>query len=302
MSAIRRVRLTRSRTPSKYPGVRIGSRGKTVPVGSFYGEPTGIVGLRLFPNPAFDEKARKKWDSERYYRDPSYYFSKDLVRRIASACRARSVMSGRIRSNRRPIRRIPRWENLSSNVGAQYFWVDRIFNWQGDDEHAELLLSAVPHVAARVARHVARLDRQHQQPADDERGVLPRPADGAAKRFGKERLAGGGLNNKQFNEFVPRQPIRCRVFFQTPDTAWTPRVLKDGSDSVGALGALNRVYLNIGLFSEEWLLHFRRWSAARRSRRSRSPSREKNSVYWDATELQTPNMARSSCAAPPRII
>ena len=37
---------------------------------------------------------------------------------------------------------------------------------------------------------------------------------------------------------------------------WTPRVLKDGADSVGALGALNRVYLNIGLFSEEWLLHF----------------------------------------------
>ena len=30
----------------------------TVPVGSYYGEPTGIVGLRLFPNPDFDEKAR----------------------------------------------------------------------------------------------------------------------------------------------------------------------------------------------------------------------------------------------------
>ena len=29
-----------------------------------------------------------------------------------------------------------------------------------------------------------------------------------------------------------------------------------GADSVGLLGALNRVYLNIGLFSEEWLLHF----------------------------------------------
>ena len=33
-------------------------------------------------------------------------------------------------------------------------------------------------------------------------------------------------------------------------------MLKDGADSVGALGALNRVYLNIGTFSEEWLLHF----------------------------------------------
>ena len=42
----------------KYPGVVIGSRGRTMPVGSYYGEPTGIVGLRLFPNPDFDEDAR----------------------------------------------------------------------------------------------------------------------------------------------------------------------------------------------------------------------------------------------------
>jgi hypothetical protein len=26
----------------------------------------------------------------------------------------------------------PKWENLSSNVGAQYFWIDRIFYWSGD--------------------------------------------------------------------------------------------------------------------------------------------------------------------------
>ena len=48
--------------PQKYPGVKIGARGSTVPVGSYYGEPTGILGLRLFPNPAFDAVARKKWD------------------------------------------------------------------------------------------------------------------------------------------------------------------------------------------------------------------------------------------------
>ena len=99
-----------------------------------------------------------------------------------------------------------------------------------------------------------------------------------AKRWGKETLAGGGLDNKQFNDYVPAgNPLA--QFFVAPDTVWTPRVLKDGSDSVGALGALNRVYLNIGLFSEEWLLHF---NAARRrqarSRRSRSPTREKNSA------------------------
>jgi hypothetical protein len=63
---------------AKYPGVRIGARGKNLPVGSFYGYASGIVGMRLFPNPDFDEEAAKKWDAKRYYEDPTYYLSKDL--------------------------------------------------------------------------------------------------------------------------------------------------------------------------------------------------------------------------------
>jgi hypothetical protein len=56
--------------------------------GSYYGEPTGIVGLRLFPNPDFDEKAAKEWDIVRYYEDPSYYNRKDLVKpyRVGMSC------------------------------------------------------------------------------------------------------------------------------------------------------------------------------------------------------------------------
>jgi len=27
----------------------------------------------------------------------------------------------------------PKWDNLSSNVGAQYFWIDRIFIWENDN-------------------------------------------------------------------------------------------------------------------------------------------------------------------------
>ncbi len=44
-----------------YPGVKYKARGKNLPVWSFYGKATGIVGLRLFPNPDFDEAAEKKW-------------------------------------------------------------------------------------------------------------------------------------------------------------------------------------------------------------------------------------------------
>ena len=84
--------------------------------------------------------------------------------------------------------------------------------------------------------------------------LLPRMLE--AKKWGKETLGGANQKNKQFNDFVPAGDPLAQ-FFAWPSTTWTPRVLKDGSDSVGALGALNRVYLNIGLFSEEWLLHFR---------------------------------------------
>ena len=72
----------------KYPGVKIGARGNNIDAGSYYGYATGIVGLRLFPNPAFDEKAAKKWDPVRYYTDKNYYLSKDLVRpyRVGMSC------------------------------------------------------------------------------------------------------------------------------------------------------------------------------------------------------------------------
>ena len=69
-------------------------------------------------------------------------------------------------------------------------------------------------------------------------------------------------------------------------------MLKDGSDSVGALGALNRVYINIGLFSEEWLLHFRPLVGGRPISPIQIDGADKNSNYWRATEMQTPNMAR----------
>ena len=90
--------------------------------------------------------------------------------------------------------------------------------------------------------------------------------------------------------YLRRDPLS--QFFVKPDTTWTPRVLKDGADSVGALGALNRVYINIGLFSEEWLLHFRALLGGQPISPIPLETAQRNSVYWMATEMQSPNMAR----------
>ena len=119
----------------KYPGVKIGARGKNIPIGSFYGYATGIVGLRLFPNPDFDEAAQKAWNPIRYYTDPSYYNSKNLVRpyRVGMSCGFCHVGPDPVRPPENAER--PKWENLSSTVGAQYFWVDRIFTWHADPKN-----------------------------------------------------------------------------------------------------------------------------------------------------------------------
>jgi hypothetical protein len=115
-----------------------------------------------------------------------------------------------------------------------------------------------------------------------------------ARRHGEETLADGQLNNKQFNDFVDQGPLT--ELYHKPQV-WTPRVLKDGSDSVGALGALNRVYINIGVFSEEWLRHFYVFTSGKRITPIEIATAEKNSVYWRATEQQTFYMAQFLLAA-----
>ena len=82
------------------------------------------------------------------------------------------------------------------------------------------------------------------------------------------------------------------TFFEAPTRSTRPRVLKDGADSVGALGALNRVFLNIGLFSEEWMTHFNPLIGGKAQTPIEIAVAEKNSSYWQATEMQSPAMAQ----------
>lgn len=273
---------------SKYPGVKVGARGRTVPVGSFYGWSTGIVGLRLFPNPDFDEAAAAKWDPERYYIDPSYYNSRDLIKpyRVGMSCGFCHIGPNPVNPPADPEH--PKWENLSSNVGAQYFWVDRIFDWQADPTNYVFQMFHTARPGTLDTSLVSTDNISNPRTMNAIYNLGPRLE--MAKRFGKETLAGGGLNNRQLNDFVPAtSPLAA--FYIPPATVYTPRVLKDGADSVGALGALNRVFLNIGLFSEEWLLHFNPLVGGRLITPIEIEVARKNSVYWQATEAQTPYMA-----------
>lgn len=273
---------------TKYAGVAFGARGKNMPAGSFYGMASGIVGLRLFPNPAFDEAAQKKWDPKRFYEDPSYYNDKNLVRpfRVGMSCGFCHVGPNPINPPADPEN--PEYANLSSNPGAQYFWTERILFWQGDTAKNnfvwQLFHSWLP--GTLDTSFVSSDNINNPRTMNAVYSIMPRLD--AAKKW-RETLVGGERNNKQFNDY--QRTASLASLFQAPDTVFTPRVLKDGSDSVGVLGALNRVYINIGLFSEEWILHFRPLVGGKKYSPIQIADLEKNSTYWKATEEQTPDVA-----------
>jgi hypothetical protein len=285
--------------PVKYPGVQVGARGSTVPLGSYYGEPTGVMGLRLFPNPDFDEKAKARWNPERYYTDPSYYNDKNLVRpyRVGMSCAFCHLGPSAINPPEDPEN--PKWENLASNPGAQYFWVNRIFFWntrpRGPDNAAapnegnflyQLFHTNPPGTLDTSLVSTDYLNNPRTMNAVY--GVIDRLAPSLVT--GSEQLTGDERDNKQFQDYPPTAAL-SQFWDPVSSTTRTMRVLKDGSDSVGTLGALNRVYLNIGLFSEEWLLHFRPFIGGRKISPIKIGDAEKQSVYWQATEDRTVDMA-----------
>ena len=277
----------------KYPGIKTGARGttfadgKVLPIGSYYGWPTGIVGLRLFPNPAFDADAEKKWDPVRYYQDPTYYNDPNLVRpyRVGMACGFCHVGPSPIHPPADPEN--PKWSELNSTVGAQYLWSDRLFFWKPNTANFvyQWVHTFRPGAIDTSLVSTDNINNPRTQNAIYELGERLR----IAKRGGQETLAGGGLNNMQFNDVVKTGWLTN--FYQKPDTVWAPHVLKDGADSVGALGALNRVFLNIGLFSEEWLRHFNPVVGGKPTTPIEIAVNRANSAYWRATEKGSPDIA-----------
>ncbi len=271
----------------KYPGVKIGARGKNLPVGSYYGYATGVLGLRLFPNPDFDEAAAKQWDAERFYTDAKYYNDKNLVRpyRVGMSCGFCHVGPSPVKPPEDPEN--PKWENINSNPGSQYFWVDRVLFWEKDQANFiyQLIHTSLPGTLDTSFVSTDYINNPRSMNAVFNVGARLK----IAERWGEEKLAGGGLDNKQFQQY-PRTAVLPQ-YYKEPDKVWTAHVLKDGADSVGILGALNRVYINIGLFSEEWLLHFNALVGGQKVTPIKIADANKNSSYWNATQEQTPDVA-----------
>lgn len=272
-----------------------------VPPPAIYGFSSGVLGLRLFPNPNFKGEARKRWDAKRYYEDKSYYDDPTLIRpyRVGMTCAFCHVSMHPLKPPANP--NAPRWENISSSIGAQYLRTRAVVgNLLNKEDFVYHVLDSQP--PGTIDTSLVASDNINNPNAMNAIFGLKARLMRSFKNP-REELAGPQLG---FPSIWPDPQNGFKILTDVPtdlqnanlNKRFVPHVLFDGADSVGAWLALERVYLNIGEYSEQWirlhdpLLGVRHPKAStaedRRRGRLQLPFKiedcEQNSVYWQATK------------------
>jgi len=241
-----------------------------------YGRSTGIMGFRLFPNPAFDDAAKKKWDGARYYRDADYAADPQLVRpyRVGIACGACHIAFNPLSPPADPAN--PKWENLMSAIGNQYIREGVVFahNVKPGGLFWEML-KAQPAGTSDTSR----IATDH---INNPNAINPIFLLGQRLGAGHDEVI-----NSEETLLMPSLNVDEKTH-----TARVPMILKDGADSVGIPGATLRVYINIGSYSQHWLQQHNALIGLTPQKPFEISTAQKNSVYWLATQQKFTNVAK----------
>ena len=278
---------------------------KHIPPPDIYGISSGVIGLRLFPNPNFDAKAQREWDPQRYYNDATYYQDPSLVRpyRVGMSCAFchasfHPLVPPRDTTN-------PEWRNISGNIGAQYLRMRAtVGNLLKPDNFVYHLLDSQPpgtidtsliasdninnpNAMNAIFRLRERAFLQFRNPPETlsreniklpslwrhpEVAELPGDPNTIPSNV-RELFAAEGLSEqlRESNKVNPR---------------FTTRILFDGADSIGSWGAFSRVYLNIGSYWERWNQLHQPLVGFEPQRPFTIRDCQKYSVYFNATDLR----------------
>jgi hypothetical protein len=209
----------------------------TYPDTKVYGEPTGVVGLRKFPNPNFD---RSRWNVDAYYRNPAAMEPPYLV---GMACGFCHMGFNPLRPPADPEH--PRWENLAANLGNQFLHEGGVFFGGGK----------VVFGGENGGRGLGDEDVLHHLGETQQRGTSE-----------TSRLSYDFINNPNamnsifflenrpsFREALNPEARRQVAKITDPDKMPIHHVLKDGADSQGIPIASIRVYVNIGMCGSYWI-------------------------------------------------
>jgi hypothetical protein len=186
---------------------------KSSPIPGIPGTPSGIVGLRKFDNPKFDPQ---RWDLQKYLKDRGSVEPPYIIGMTCGFCHV-----GPNPLNPPADPEHPKWGNLASAIGNQYFKEGAFFTLNMD--------------ASDFRWHVG----THQPPGTSD----------------TSRVATDHIYNPNAINAIFSLNARPMAVEKMPDGTEQPvyHILKDGADSRGIAMASLRVYVNIGLCSELWL-------------------------------------------------
>ncbi|HXC59179.1 MAG TPA: hypothetical protein VN645_07665, partial [Steroidobacteraceae bacterium] len=165
----------------------------------------------------------------------------------------------------------PGWENMSSTIGNQYWSPPALFaNLTAENSLLyQFLASQQPGTVDTSLVSTDHINNANTITAVfDMNARLARAMENSAEVQSKENLYSRGLEDGD-QKISPRH---------------TPRVLVDGADSIGAFGALSRVYLNIGTFPEEWARCHNPIIGFKPQRPFPVATLQANSVFWRTAE------------------
>jgi hypothetical protein len=235
-----------------------------------FGRPTGVLGFRLFDNPAFKGEAAKSWDPVKYYNDPIYATQKGLVRpyRVGVSCGSCHIAF----NPSKPPDNVnnPKWENLASAIGNQYIVEGKVFapNVKEGGFFGEMLKTQ--------RRGTSDTSRIATDNLNNPNAINPIFELGARVDVAQEETMGGE------SLLIPGEQQTMKV----------PHILKDGADSVGVPGATIRVFVNIGLFSQHWLQQHNALIGLVPQKPFSIKLAQEHSVFWNATQQKVGHIAR----------
>jgi len=242
-----------------------------------YGYSSGVVGLRLYANPEFVGDAKARWNPELYYRDTpegrSYATRPDTIRpfRVGMACGFCHIAPHPLVPPTNP--EFPEWVNLSNNIGNQYMRFRTVF--------ANVLKSD------NLLYHV--VDAQHPGTIDTSLVAAdninnPNTVNAFFGLPGRVKRAAG--NPKEVIGAPTLDFLHSYVDKNHENPAYVPRVLLDGSDSVGVPIALARVYLNIGTYHQQWVRTHNPLLGFRKQDPFTLKDTAENSLSWHGTMIR----------------
>ena len=235
-----------------------------------YGRSSGVLGFRIFPNPAFAGAAVANWDGDRYYNDPAYAAKPELIRpyRVGVSCSACHVAPNPLSPPADPEK--PDWKNLASVIGNQYLHEGRVFaSGARPGSFFWEMLNAQP----RGTSDTSRLATDN---INNPNAINPIFLIHERFRIGHEETLSG----------------ETLLLAGTQPKMKVPRILKDGADSVGFAGAVLRVFVNTGLFYQHWLQQHQLLYGLTPQKPFSIERAQQESPQWRATEAMVPNLEK----------